>query len=96
MFNQIWQMCDEPERNGGHRGRVSFPDRLSAAIRMGVEGPPILSQYLMEQEMWQRLGITRGIPLDDRPHRELADYLLIISLLQREEAAARRQKPGGR
>jgi hypothetical protein len=45
----------------------------------------------MEQELWKRLGLRRE-DLADRPHREVADYLLFIQLINREEQAAQNRK----
>lgn len=67
-----------------------FLARMSAAIRMGTPGPAILDQFLTEREFWKQLGLTRE-DLRTRPHREIAEYTLIISLIQREEA--RRNTP---
>lgn len=53
---------------------------------MGTRGPEILQQFLRERELWQQLGLTREAAAC-RPHRELADYQLIIGMIQREEAA---------
>lgn len=63
-----------------------FLARLSAAIRMGTEGPPVLDKFLTEREFWKELGLRSDVPAEDRPHRELAEYKLIISLIKREEA----------
>ena len=63
-----------------------FLTGLSAAIRMGTQGPPVLQKFLMEQQMWTRLG-QAGTPLSERPHLEVRDYQLIISMLQRDENA---------
>jgi hypothetical protein len=44
--------------------------------------------------MWQRLGLTREA-MAGRPHKEVAEYLLIVQLIRREEdAAARRNRRG--
>jgi hypothetical protein len=59
---------------------------MSAAIRMGTPGPPVLHQFLLEKALWQNFGMTREAA-KLRPHRELAEYQLIIQLIQREEAA---------
>jgi hypothetical protein len=53
---------------------------------MGTAGPAILDQFLTERELWQNFGLTREAA-KLRPHRELADYTLIISMIRREEAA---------
>ena len=53
---------------------------------MGTAGPAVLDQFLTERELWQQLGLTREAARK-RPHRELADYTLIISMIRREEAA---------
>jgi len=59
---------------------------------MGTRGPEIFQQFLRERELWQQLGLTRESAAT-RPHRELADYALIISMIQREEQArAKRAK----
>ena len=60
---------------------------------MGTEGPEVLQDFLMEQEFWQRLGLSREA-LEDRPHREVADYSLIITLIRREEQARQRRAGG--
>lgn len=51
---------------------------------MGATPPPELSQFLVEQAFYQELGISRGVSLDDMPHRQLADYSLFIEMLNRE------------
>jgi hypothetical protein len=53
---------------------------------MGTSGPPVLQRFLLERELWQQLGLTREA-IAARPHKELADYLLIIQMIQREEQA---------
>jgi len=40
----------------------------------------------MEREWWTQLGMA-GTPLSERPHREVADYELIIAMLRRDENA---------
>lgn len=45
-----------------------------------------MDQFLAERELWQNFGLTREAA-KLRPHRELAEYMLIISLIRREEAA---------
>ena len=71
---------------GPARKRPSFLTSLSAAIRMGTRGPEILQRFLLERELWKQLGLTReGIA--SRPHKEIRDLELIISMIQREEAA---------
>ena len=55
---------------------------------MGTQGPEILHQFLLEQALWQRLGLTRETA-KLRPHRELDEYALIITLIQQEEARKR-------
>jgi hypothetical protein len=57
---------------------------------MGATGPEVLQQFLRERELWQQLGLTRD-DARSRPHREITDYQLIISMLQREEAARRKR-----
>ena len=64
----------------------TFLTSLSAAIRMGTAGPPIFQKFLMEREWWTQLGMA-GTPLSERPHREVADYELIIAMLRRDENA---------
>ena len=60
---------------------------------MGTAAPPALHQFLRERELWKQLGLTRA-DIAGRPHREIAETELFISLIQREEAirarAARR------
>ncbi len=53
---------------------------------MGTAGPEILQQFLLERELWQQLGLTRESAAA-RPHKEIADYQLIISVIRREETA---------
>jgi hypothetical protein len=53
---------------------------------MGTSGPEILQKFLLERELWQQLGLTREA-IAARPHKELADYLLIVQMIQREEQA---------
>jgi hypothetical protein len=72
--------------------RSRFLTGLSAAIRMGTEGPPVLQQMLWEQEMWQRFGLTRETA-GKRPHLELADYQKCIVMIRREEAAQASRRP---
>ena len=66
--------------------RSRFMTSLSAAIRMGTQGPPIFQKFLMEREWWRQMGLA-GTPLADRPHREVADYEFIMVMLQRDENA---------
>jgi hypothetical protein len=40
----------------------------------------------MEKEWWTQLGLA-GTPLSERPHREVADYQMIIVMLRRDENA---------
>ena len=61
---------------------------------MGTEGPPVLQDFLMEQEFWRRFGATSQ-DLENWPHRKVTDYSLIITLIRREEDAQQR-KAGGR
>lgn len=51
---------------------------------MGTAAPEVLHDFLVEQEFWQRLGLTREA-LRHRPWREVDDYALIIQLIKREE-----------
>lgn len=53
---------------------------------MGTTPPPVLDRYLTERAFWKELGLRSDVPLEDRPHLELAEYKLITSLIQREEA----------
>ena len=53
---------------------------------MGAAGPAILQRFLLERELWQQLGLTREA-IASRPHKELADYALIIQMIRREEQA---------
>jgi hypothetical protein len=53
---------------------------------MGARGPEILQKFLVERELWQQLGLTREV-IAARPHKELADYALIIQMIRREENA---------
>jgi hypothetical protein len=52
---------------------------------MGTEGPPELTQFLTERAFHAELGWTDGIPLGDRPWRQVQEYALFISMLRREE-----------
>lgn len=62
---------------------------------MGTEGPPSLSTFWAEQQLWQRLGLRRE-DLEQRPAREVEDYLLYIQLIAREEQAQQRRQSHGR
>jgi hypothetical protein len=62
---------------------------------MGTEGPPSLSTFWAEQQLWQRLGLRRE-DLERRPAREVEDYLLYIQLIAREEQAQQRRQSNGR
>lgn len=53
---------------------------------MGTAPPPALEQFLVEREFWKELGLTREA-LQGRPHREIADYSLIIQVIRRDEQA---------
>jgi hypothetical protein len=53
---------------------------------MGARGPEVLQRFLLERELWQQLGLTREA-IAGRPHKELAEYALIISMISREEQA---------
>jgi len=57
---------------------------------MGTAGPPSLSTFLLEQQLWQRLGLRRE-DLASRPAREAEDYFLFIQLIVREEQAQNRR-----
>lgn len=52
---------------------------------MGTEGPPELTQFLVERELYRELGWTDGIPLGERPWKQVEDYSLFISAIRREE-----------
>lgn len=47
---------------------------------------PSLSSFLMEMEMFKRLGLRRE-DLLQRPVQEIKDYCFFISMIQREEQA---------
>ena len=51
----------------------------------------MLDKYLTERQFWKELGLRSDVPLEDRPHRELSEYKLIMSLIQREEARQQTQ-----
>lgn len=53
---------------------------------MGSQGPPELDEFLADREFWKELGWSREYRLS-RPHRQVADYALIISMIRREEQA---------
>lgn len=57
---------------------------------MGTQGPPSLSVFWTEAQLWQRLGLRRE-DLLQRPWREVDDYLLFIQLIAREEAEQQRR-----
>ena len=57
---------------------------------MGTAPPPVLEQFAAEREFWKELGISRGVRLDDMPHRLVGDYSLIITMIKREENRPRR------
>lgn len=58
---------------------------------MGAAGPPELTDFLLEQEFWQRFGLTREALLQ-RPHRETLDRVAIINAIRREEQARSRHR----
>ena len=58
---------------------------------MGTTPPPEFEQFLVEQAFWKELGISDGRPLNDRPYRQVDDYVLFISMIRREEAARQAQ-----
>jgi len=58
---------------------------------MGTPGPPVLEQFLTEREFWKQLGWNRET-VRERPHREIAEYTLIMTLIQREEARRAAQR----
>ena len=62
---------------------------------MGTEGPPSLSTFWLEQEIYKRLGENREAFLR-RPAREVDDYVLYIQLIAREEQAQQRRQSNGR
>lgn len=67
------------------------------AIRNGTAGPPSLSKFALEQQVWQRLGHhIDPRPLSQRPWREFEDYMLYIQLICREEEAQNRRQSRGR
>lgn len=49
-----------------------------------------MSTFLLEQQLWQRLGLRRE-DLLSRPAREVEDYVLFIQLIVREEQAQQRR-----
>jgi hypothetical protein len=50
----------------------------------------------MSSTLWKHLGVRLGPErAGDRPHREVADYLLIIQLTAREDAARARAGRSG-
>jgi hypothetical protein len=51
---------------------------------MRTPGPPSLSTFLLRQQFWQRLGMTRS-DIEAMPARELEEYLVIIQLIVRQE-----------
>jgi hypothetical protein len=53
---------------------------------MGTQGPPELGEFLTDREFWQQLGWSREYRLS-RPHQQVEDYALIISMIRREEQA---------
>lgn len=61
---------------------------------MGTPGPPSLGSFVLEQQLWQRLG-RHVEDFHDRPWREFEDYLLYIQLIVREEQAQARRSSGG-
>jgi hypothetical protein len=63
---------------------------------MGSQGPPSLSMFCLEAELWKRLGLHLS-DLESRPWREVEDYFTYLELITREEQAqARRSSHGAR
>jgi len=54
---------------------------------MGTEGPPELTQFLLERELYRELGWTDGLAAGARPWKQVQDYSLFISAIRREEQA---------
>lgn len=73
----------------------SFLMSLTAAIRSGSGGPPVLGRFSLEQQIYKRLGQTWD-QFKQRPYQEVQDYLLIIQLICREEEAQNRRRSRGR
>ena len=57
---------------------------LSAAIRMGTPGPPVLGRFLLRRMFWKELGMREADVLA-LPAQEIDDYVLIFQMIQREE-----------
>ena len=55
-----------------------------------VDDVPSFSTFLMEMEMFKRLGLRRE-DLLKRPAQEIKDYCFFISMIQREEQARQAQ-----
>lgn len=75
---------------------LTFVSKVSAAFRLGtpVDDVPSLSTFLMEMEMYKRLGLRRE-DLLNRPAQEIKDYSFFISMMQREESARQAQQNNG-
>ena len=65
--------------------------KLTGALRMGTEGPPELTQFLCEQEMWQRFGAA-GKPREAWAHLKVRAPLGIIAAMRREGQARARAR----
>ena len=64
----------------------------SAAIRMGTRhNIPSLATFILEVEMFKRLGLRRE-DLLNRPAQEIKDYMFFIELIQREEQAQQQRQ----
>ena len=59
---------------------------------MGTEGPPELTQFLLERELYRELGWTDGLGLGARPWKQVDDYALFISVIRREEQIRARHR----
>lgn len=66
--------------------------KVSASIRLGTptDDIPSFSSFLLEMEMFKRLGLRRE-DLLNRPAQEIKDYCFFISMIQREEQARQNQ-----
>lgn len=60
---------------------------------MGGEGPESLSDFAMETQFWQKLGL-RPADIDAMPWKQAVEYSTYIELICQHEEAERRRPSG--
>lgn len=61
---------------------------------MKTEGPPSFQAFLLERAFWTEMGLRRE-DLENRPYREVADYITYLNMVLRDRQAQQTQQAGG-